>query len=395
MWNFREGYLEKITQHTENEMKKCGYSFEKHTVETEDGYLLEMYRIPRDRSKNSSNNESKHPVLLCHALTCSSASFFVPRPIAYYLVEEGFDVWLPNCRGTTFSRGHVKWDSDKDSKKYWEFSWHEIGIYDIAACIDYVLAKTGYKKIFTIGHSQGTTSLAVLLSERPDYNKKIAIGFMLGPSIIFENFNSIFATKIVPYIIFPIAKMIQKFLGEMPGEMPASCFFRVIGTISSWMSRFFLFLFAGHADCSQVSDLDFQAISMSIPNSTSLYQFDHFIQIISNKRFAKYDHGREKNMQLYGSELPPLYDLSKVTAPVVLFIGKNDMYTHSKDIDKLCTLMKNVVYVHNIEYDEFNHVDFIVARDCIPLVYSHVVRLMKNMLNNCKEEELCPVRKLQ
>lgn len=40
--------------------------------------------------------------------------------------------------------------------------------------------------------------------------------------------------------------------------------------------------------------------------------------------FTKYDYG-DQNAEIYnGSKDPPSYDLSKVTAPVVLFYGLND-----------------------------------------------------------------------
>lgn len=48
--------------------------------------------------------------------------------------------------------------------------------------IDYILAKTGEKKLQYIGHSQGTTSFFVMASERPEYNDKIEIMHGLGPT---------------------------------------------------------------------------------------------------------------------------------------------------------------------------------------------------------------------
>ena len=48
-----------------------------------------------------------------------------------------------------------------------------MGVYDLPASIDYILGITGQKKLFYVGHSQGCTSLFVLLSEKPEYNEKI------------------------------------------------------------------------------------------------------------------------------------------------------------------------------------------------------------------------------
>jgi len=49
-------------------IRKAGYPVETHTVQTEDGYLLTLYRIPRQNGA---------PVLLQHGLLTSSADFLI------------------------------------------------------------------------------------------------------------------------------------------------------------------------------------------------------------------------------------------------------------------------------------------------------------------------------
>mmetsp|Transcript_15439 Transcript_15439/g.26121 ORF Transcript_15439/g.26121 Transcript_15439/m.26121 type:complete len:84 (+) Transcript_15439:502-753(+) len=74
---------------------------------------------------------------------------------AFKLVEAGYDVWLGNQRGTKYSLGHTSLNYKKD-KKYWEFSFTEMGDFDAPAQIDYVRGSTGAEKLTYIGHSQGT-----------------------------------------------------------------------------------------------------------------------------------------------------------------------------------------------------------------------------------------------
>lgn len=45
---------------------------------------------------------------------------------AYSLADAGFDVWLGNARGNTYSRRHVKYDPDKDKKAFWDFRYAKI-----------------------------------------------------------------------------------------------------------------------------------------------------------------------------------------------------------------------------------------------------------------------------
>lgn len=56
-----------------------------------------------------------------------------------------------------------------------------MGVYDHPVVIDYILSVTGNEKVFYVGHSQGTTTLMVLLSERPEYNQKIYAASLLAP----------------------------------------------------------------------------------------------------------------------------------------------------------------------------------------------------------------------
>lgn len=65
---------------------------------------------------------------------------------------------------------------------YCNVSWHEMGIYDLPAIIDYILANgNGEQKLFYVGHSMGTTMFFVMGSERPEYNNKIRASFQLAP----------------------------------------------------------------------------------------------------------------------------------------------------------------------------------------------------------------------
>lgn len=66
---------------------------------------------------------------------------------------------MGNNRGCAYSLGHKTLDpNNKDDEPiYWNFSFEEMGIYDLPAEIDFILEKTGQEKLSYIGHSQGTT----------------------------------------------------------------------------------------------------------------------------------------------------------------------------------------------------------------------------------------------
>lgn len=59
-------------------MEDAGYPLEEHRVQTADGYLLTMHRIPYGRLSGPAAN--KPVVFLQHGLLCSSADWVLAGP---------------------------------------------------------------------------------------------------------------------------------------------------------------------------------------------------------------------------------------------------------------------------------------------------------------------------
>jgi lysosomal acid lipase/cholesteryl ester hydrolase len=56
----------------------------------------------------------------------------------------------------------------------------------------------------------------------------------------------------------------------------------------------------------------------------SVKQVEHFAQLIFSGKFRQFDY-HWGNQAVYNSTTPPDYDLTKVTAPVYLYQGEEDL----------------------------------------------------------------------
>ena len=157
---------------------------ESHSVVTEDGYCLELHRIP-------SRSGTGKPVLLMHGMMCSSYCWVTSdtSSLAFILARAGYDVWLGNFRGTKYGRRHQTLDPDKDLE-FWRFSLHELGVKDIAAMITSILKISGQPKMSFIGHSMGTTSFLILSSYRPHMVRAVDLAIFMAPVVEPQNMRN-------------------------------------------------------------------------------------------------------------------------------------------------------------------------------------------------------------
>jgi len=353
-----------------------GYPSETHTVVTEDCYILEMHRIPHGKNAKKA---TKGAVLLVHGVLGSSADWVMGEPekfLGYLLADEGYDVWLGNMRGNTYSRSHCTLDPKDDA--FWRFSFDEIGEYDLPAMIDLVREKSGHDQIFYGGHSMGTTTFMVMANKKPEYQQHIKLASFLAPVAYVDHMTS--PLKYVAPFVNQI-DWILEFLGL--GEfLPSNAFM-------DWMASFFchegslqgicsniIFVLCGF-DEPQVNKTLLETIMHHTPAGASTDSFVHFAQEINSKKFRGYDYG-EGNNDVYGQDTPPDYDLKKVTAPIALYWGENDWLAHPADVLRLLSGLPNLAVNFEVPYAEWNHLDFIYGIDADKLLYPEIIKNMEN-----------------
>ena len=69
------------------------------------------------------------------------------------------------------------------------------------------------------------------------------------------------------------------------------------------------------------------------PSGCGWKNFAHYGQIIKSGSFPRYDYGKNKNLYIYGTEIPPEYDLKALLGlPIALLYGDSDVLSAVEDV---------------------------------------------------------------
>lgn len=103
---------------------------------------------------------------------------------------------------------------------------------------------------------------------------------------------------------------------------------------------------------------------------------------MNTRQFRQYDHGVIGNVRVYGSPRPPIYPINRVTAPVALHYGRNDLLAAVEDVLRLGSDLPNLIGLFPVSHPKFNHLDFVWARNIRELLYERIVLLMRTAETN-------------
>ena len=92
------------------------------------------------------------------------------------------------CRECTFFCGQ---ECNDAKEKFWDFSFDEMGKYDLPAMVERIREVTGRKKVNYVGHSQGTVVLFSSVAQLGhDFSRKINKLFALAPAAALSRMNT-------------------------------------------------------------------------------------------------------------------------------------------------------------------------------------------------------------
>ncbi|KAF3435489.1 hypothetical protein FNV43_RR22578 [Rhamnella rubrinervis] len=352
-------------------IQPSGYPCSEHTVQTKDGFLLALQRVS-SRTGNIRQQRGP-PVLLLHGLFMAGDAWFLNSPeksLGFILADHGFDVWVGNVRGTRWSHGHISL-SVKD-KDFWDWSWQELALYDLAEMIPYINSITN-SKIFVVGHSQGTIiSLAALT--QPDIAELVEAAALLCPITYLEHISSRF-----------VLRMVHMHLDQMILAMGI----HQLNFRSEWGISIFDSICDGRIDCNDLltsitgENCCFNNSRVDLyleyePHPSSAKNLHHLFQMIREGTFSMYDYGILKNLKLYGQLKPPAFDLSNIpkSLPFWMAYGGNDDLADMIDITHT---LKELLSTPELLYlENYGHVDFIVGVTAKEDVYDHLIKFFKS-----------------
>ncbi|XP_013114391.2 lipase 3 [Stomoxys calcitrans] len=355
------GLEERLLKTTADRIKEHGYPAEVHMVETEDNYVIGMFRIPYSH-KLQNQNEKRPAILLQHGLTSCSDAWVLSGPndaLAFLLADAGYDVWMGNARGNTYSRNNTRLSTNHPY--FWRFSWHEVGVIDMATMIDHILATTGETAVHYVGHSQGTTVFFVLMSERPEFNEKIKTASLLAPVAFMGNMKTLWAKYTRRFIGRP--NQLTRMLDTT--EVMHSTFFAELYNvfcthhpILKFMCSNFMYLLNGDTDAGNMNKTVAAHLSETHPAGASSTQVLHYMQEYETGRFCQFDYGVAENRKKYGRDTPPDYDVTRITATLFFYYSDADTLADVQDVEYLASLLPNEPTMTHFPGDLITHGEF-------------------------------------
>ncbi|KGL86242.1 Lipase member K, partial [Charadrius vociferus] len=348
-----------------------GYPSEEYDVITEDGYILQLNRIPYGRG--NAGSQGPRPVAFLQHGLFGEGSIWVTNlannSLGFILADAGYDVWIGNSRGNTWSKRHLVLSPKRE--EFWAFSFDEMAKYDLPAIINFIVQKTGQEQLYYIGHSQGTTIAFIAFSTMPELAKKIKMYFALAPvtTVIFT--RSPFK-KLAFFSDYGLKEMFgtKEFLPHTAwGELVLSKFCACSKTCKSILSVLFGFNWKNV----NMSRVDVYAAHS--PAGTSVQNIIHWLQGVQGGALRAYDGGSMYNSLHYRQMGPPLYDVKDMKVPTAIWSGGVDCLADPRDVALLVPQVRNLVY-HKV-IPQWNHLDFLLGLDATEILYQEIVDMMK------------------
>lgn len=353
---------------------KAGYPLEECLLTTEDGYQIQMHRIPR--------RNSKKVVFFQHGVLDTSLGW-VSRTtggsVAFAAYDDGYDVWLGNTRANP-----PQINLKRKKSEYWRFSANELALSDLRCQFDHVKRVKQLElqspeeqpsySIKAVGHSLGAASLLMYAV----HMKSCGLDHGLDRLIVLSPAG--FHPKIPLLMcwckyVFPLATWLVNMISPSRGiglRLPSFpvrwITFKLMADVNN--SPVFFDLFSLAFKIIFNGDTSEWTKAFSLPHynprdmpAVSLHLANHFAQWARQNDFRFYDYGSpDKNMEVYGRIKPPsiakqyhlLQDL-----PIDIAGGTSDGLIPPQSASRHQHFLQKAHVPCTMSYFDYGHLEFI------------------------------------
>ena len=367
-------------------------------IVTHDNYHIVIHRVI---NPNIMSNDTE-PVILWHGMGASSYqwlytskdgaatdwknesnSSMTDDSLAITLLNQGYDVYLPNLRGNEYANGHEYFDLNRDAK-YWDFSLDEIIKYDCSAVIDKVLEVSKKSKTNYVGFSLGGMIICGLLSDRPEYNQKIRNLTIMASAVSVNSDIARYASdSTYDYFVHMLTRnsgnilpiIVSKIVAYLAGgNLYADSDSALMKLLRDPGAQYSLWYFGSR--CINTSRAAVMGSHIHIAMSRKVIA--HVLQFVLARRWRKFCYGK-KNEDIYGSIEAPVYDVSNINVDkMTLIFSQFDRLISTEDaknmLDEL--RMPNVIW-DPVTVKNYDHFDLVLGHDTANVVNVKVLKSIK------------------
>jgi len=357
--------------------KYNGYKSETFHVNTQDGYVLAVHRIPPTKKHVSGGN----PVIfLQHGLLDSSSTWVVNgnKSLGFMLADAGYDVFMGNVRGNKYSRWHIHLTNN--DPKFWDFSFDQMAEHDLPTMINLALRKTNQTDLFYLGHSQGSEIGFIKLSTDKELAAKVKMFIVFAPVARMTH-----AQGLIAYLAkaqWGLKKFFSWFgVNEfLPNSTMMQLFAYYVCPAWNAMCSNIIFMMSGPSDNLDMSRL--AIYEAHTPAGTSTKNIRHWLQLVTAGKQQMFDfESSSENFAHYNQSTVPEYDISGLSVPTVLVQGGKDWLGEPRDemwlMSKIHKAIHDIIYIEN-----FNHLDALWGMEASNLVYKPIMAMMDKMLQD-------------
>ena len=348
-------------------IESFGYKLEENPVITDDGYILSLWHL----NPKFPNGKT---VFFQHGFTCTAWIFFHlgENSLPFYLLKEGYDIWLANNRGSYFSPGHISKDPKDPKSGYNNYSMDDFVASDMPAMVKYIKERTGAKKMTFIGHSQGTTLFLMAMMHDPIFTEESFDNFIsLGtvPNLAHSKFLPIDILDMIYDLLrratflqaLNLPELLRELLATLAKEHP-----KVFGKIFDTLASIYP---SGRMDYINIYNLLYY-----FPGGISKINLFHWSQIHQMKKLVYYNPNfhEEKTAKEYNLE-----NLKKWKIKSLVTRSDDDSFGSYQDVTDFYDAVEDKSVIKLLELTSYGHLDVLFAESAINDIFKPIIEFIK------------------